>query len=253
MIRRAVPIITLLLCGHVMAENRVDTLQDTSEVQDAVIYSWEECNGEVSGENCRRYNGGKVVNIGVGKSAGIKENRVLFRLPGWNDTLPDSSIFKVYCYTELDTVDRRLFLYPLTRPFFEGSENAYALGDYPDPDSGATWLHAYLDDGDTDSVLWTEAGGDYVTSVACTTTITGTGQYFAFTGFDRILNYWDTSGACGGFILINENASPSSSSLKVIKSSESGSGYAPLALLYYSDRSPLRRGRVARLLSENPK
>ncbi|MFH1688573.1 MAG: hypothetical protein ABIE70_13770 [bacterium] len=213
----------------------VDTLRDTSQVQDAVIYSWESCNPEVYGEDCRRYNGGGLINMGVGKSGGIAEIRALFALPGWNDTVPDSAELLVYCHVESDTVDRELYLYPVTTQFYEGTESAFWLGNYPDPDSGVTWHHAWLDDGDHDSLNWTTAGGDYTTGVACTTLITGTGAYFSFGHFERILNYWDTSGNDFGFIIINANAVPSSTSKKVIKSSEAGSGYAPLVIMYQSE------------------
>ena len=221
----------------------VDTLRDTIDVQDCVIYSWEWCNPEIFNEDCRRYNGGGLINMGVGKSSGIAENRILFMLPGWNDTIPDSAELKVYCSAETDTLDRKLYLYPVTSQFYEGNELAYALGDYPDPDSGATWYHAYLDDGDNDSLNWTTVGGDYTTSVACTTTITGIGDYHSFDHFERILNYWDTSGNDYGFIIINANEDPSIFSRKVIKSSEAGTGYAPLVVMYTGESSgrPVRR------------
>ncbi len=211
---------------------------------DAVIYSWSDCNGEVTGEDCRRYNGGGVYNMGVGLLGSAQDRRILFRLTGWDGVVPDSSEFKVYCYVQSSILQRRIFLYPLTTPFIAGNEAAYGLGDYPNPDSGVTWLHRYLDTGDGDSLLWNNAGGDYTTMVACTTMINGTGQYFSFRNFNRILTYWDTGGANYGFILINQNELPVNLSAKILKSSESGPGYYPLLLLYTGDSvttSPRRR------------
>ncbi len=246
-------IIFVVFASTGMVSARVDTLKDTSDVEDCLIYSYENCDGEETGENCRRFNGGGVSNMGVGNDGFTDEKRVLFKLPGWNDTIPDSSELKVYCYIQGSILPRKLFLYPLTREFFESNENRHNLGYYPDPDSGATWLHAYLDVGDGDSVSWTSAGGDYTTGVACTTNITGTGQYFTMRNFNRILNYWDTSGTNYGFILINENDNPTINSQKIIKSSETGPGYYPLVLLYTADScaKTVRRSQVIRSLLRN--
>ncbi len=246
-------IIFVVFASTGMVSARVDTLKDSIDVEDCLIYSYENCDAEETGENCRRFNGGSVLNMGVGNYGSAAEKRVLFKLPGWNDTIPDSSELKVYCYIQSSIVPRRLFVYPLTRQFFEGNENRHNLGFYPDPDSGATWLHAYLDVGDGDSVSWTSAGGDYNTGVACTTTINDAGRYFTFTGFNRILTYWDTSGSNYGFIIINENNDPPFNSQKIIKSSESGSRYYPLVLLYTADSSAqsVRRSQVIRSLLRN--
>ncbi len=235
----------LLLCSQVVL-GAADTLRDTSDIDDAFIYSWEGCNPEVYGEDCRRYNAGGVINATVGKTAGIKWSRLLCALPGWDGEVPDSAVFKVYCKYETDALDRRIMAYPLTRAFVEGTEFDYVIGNYPNPDSGATWLHAYLDDGDGDSLLWSTAGGDYTTAIACTTTITGTGQYFSFDHFRRLLNYFDTSGNNHGFILINEDAAPSSSSGKVLRASEGEASTQPLLILYEYEASgtPKRRGRL---------
>jgi len=240
-------LVAIMLLAAPTAWGVVDTLKDTSEVVDCFIYSWESCNPEEFGEDCRRFNAGGIAGAPVGKTAGIQERRMLFALPGWNDTIPDSSELLVYCFFETDTVDRRIFLYPLTRQFYEGSEVDYNLGNYPDPDSGATWLHAYLDDGDADSVMWTTSGGDYTTAVACTTMVTNIGEYFSFRDFNRILTYWDTSGSAYGFILINENATPTFTSSKAIKSSESSTSTQPMVLLYSAEESDglYRRRRCA--------
>jgi hypothetical protein len=228
---------------------RVDTLKDTLDVEDCLIYSNSNCDPEETGEDCQRFNGGNVVNVGVGMYGSSAERRVLFMLPGWNDTIPDSSELMVYCYIQSSILSRYLIAYPLTQEIFEGSENRHNLGYYPDPDSGATWLHAYLDDGDADSVNWTTPGGDYTTAVACSVHITGTGQYFTMKNFNRILIYWDTSGTNYGFILVNDNNPPAANSQKVIKSSESGSGYWPLLLLYTADEArPFRRPRMVKSL-----
>lgn len=224
----------------------VDTLKGASDVGDCVIYSWEACNSEVSGEDCRRYNGGGITTMGAGKSDISKEKRSLLFLPGWNDTLPDSSRFGIYCKLETDAADRKIFLYPLTTQTFVGTENSYNIGDYPDPDSGATWNHAYLDVGDGDSVNWSSSGGDYTTDVACTTLVTGTSQYFFFESFNRILNYWDTSGTNYGFVLENENVFPAQTSLKTFRTTDGPDSTMPLAVLYYPDSSQtnLRRRRI---------
>ena len=228
---------------------RVDTLRDTSDVEDCLLYSYSNCDAEVFDEDCLRYNGGRVINMGVGNIGCCDEVRVIFKLPGWNDTIPDSSELKLYCYIQSSILSRHLIAYPLTRETFEGSENTHNIGDYPDPDSGATWLHAYLDVGDGDSVSWNNAGGDYNTAVACTVNITGTGQYYTMRNFNRILNYWDTSGNNYGFILINGNAISPGNSRKIIKSSESGPGYYPLVLMYTADSTQaVRRSQTVRSL-----
>lgn len=227
----------------------VDTLKGTSDMVDAVVYSWSDCNGEISGENCLRYNGGGVYNMGVGLLGSSQDRRVLVHVPGWDGSLPDSSEFKVYCYVQSGILQRRIFLYPLTSPFIVGNESAYGLGDYPDPDSGVTWLHRYLDAGDADSLSWDTPGGDFTTAVACTTTISGTGQYFSFRNFNRILEYWDTTGANFGFILVNENDYPYSLSAKILKSSEAGPGYYPLLILYTADTISTGTSRRRRIVS----
>ena len=233
-------------------EARVDTLKDTSDIEDCLLYSYTNCDPEVYEEDCRRFNGGRVINMGVGNVGCCDEKRVVFKLPGWNDTIPDSSELKVYCYIQNGILPRQLIAYPLIRETFEGSENTHNLGDYPDPDSGATWLHAYLDVGDGDSVSWTSAGGDYTTAVACSVNITGTGQYYTMRNFNRMLTYWDTSGANYGFMLVNSNDQPVNVSRKVIKSSESGVGYYPLVLLYTADTTQvMRRSKTVRALLRN--
>ena len=212
----------------------IDTLKDTSEVYDCRIYSWENCVGELGDEDCRRYNSGGLVYISVGNLGASQETRALFMLPGWNDILPDSSEFQVYCYLEESTTDYTVVMYPVTTQWYEGEEAAYGMGDYPNPDSGATWYHAYLDVGDADSVSWNLSGGDFASGVACSTTITGTGSYFSFKNFNRILNYWDTSGTNYGFLLINYSAFFNSG--KLFRSSEyTTDPYQPLAILFYPD------------------
>jgi hypothetical protein len=134
-------------------------------------------------------------------------------------------------------------LYPVISRFFEGTEAAFNVGDYPDPDSGATWYHSWLDVGDNDSSTWSTAGGDYATDVVCTMTVTDTGQYFAFEHFNRILDYWDTSGNNYGIILVNENAFPGNTSMKSFEASEGDSAKEPLVVLYYSDTRRLWRRR----------
>lgn len=244
--------VVALIVGATTVSARVDTLKDTSDVEDCLIYSYSNCDPEVSGEDCQRFNGGRVINMGVGNGGCCDELRVVFKLPGWNDTIPDSSELKVYCYIENGVLPRWLIAYPLTRETFEGNENNHNLGDYPNPDSGATWLHAYLDVGDGDSVSWTSAGGDYNTAVACSVSVTGTGQYFKMKNFNRMLTYWDTSGANYGFMLINDNQFPVNSSRKVIKSSESGARYYPLVLLYTADSTQaMRRSKTVRSLLRN--
>lgn len=234
-------VLAFLIVGDVTA--RVDTLSDTSEVRDCVVYSYENCNSDVEGEDCRRYNGGGVTNMGVGSSGPSRSRRVLMQFPGWNGVMPDSSDVKVFCINENDSLDRRVFLYPLTSRFFEGSEAAYTVGDYPETDSGATWLHSWLDVGDGDSALWSSPGGDYTTAVACTAVFATLQIYQTFSHFNRILNYWDTSGSSHGIVLINENAFPANMAAKVIKSSESSPEYAPLLVLYYPDTLMVTRRR----------
>ena len=169
-------------------------------------------------------------------------------LPGWDGILPDSSELKIFCYVQLSIILRKLIIYPLSASFFEGDEDAYGIGNYPNPDSGVTWNHRWLDTGDADSLNWTSPGGDYLTGVSCTTLVNGTNQYFSFNNFNRILNYWDTSDANYGLIIINENSDPPNLSCKVIKSSEAGTGYYPLLILFTTDSSAIEPARRRRLL-----
>lgn len=227
----------------------VDTLKGTWDIEDCIIYSWENCNSEITGEDCRRYNAGSITNLQVGISGTNRERRALFILPGWNGTMPDSSKLLLYHKGGADTVARKIFLYPVTTQFFEGTELAYNLGDYPDPDSGATWNHAWLDVGDGDSSNWSSSGGDYTTGVSCTLLVNDTGTYLTFDDFNRILNYWDTSGNDYGFILINENVFPSKTSLKTFGTTEGDSSKAPVVILYYRDEAAvMRRCRVVKFM-----
>ena len=235
-----------LMCASGFSAVVVDTLKGTSDVQDCAIYSYADCDAEASGENCQRYNGGNVYNLGTGYTATDERRRTLIMLPGWDGTVPDSSEFKVYCKLERDTQDRTMLLYPVTTRWYEGEEVQNGVGDYPDPDSGATWLHAYLDVGDGDSVNWTSGGGDYITDIACSTIVTDTGQYFTFRNFNRILNYWDTSGSNYGFILMMANEFPVNYSDKVIRSTKYADNTTPIAIIYNTgpDAQPSRRRRM---------
>ena len=229
------------LCSYAV----VDTLKSSSEIEDVLIYNYEDCLSETQGEDCRRFNAGGTTNLSVG-TTNLDKKRVFFQFPGWNDTLPDSSKLMLYCKGESDTLDRTLFCYPVTRQWYEGTEVAFNVGDYPDPDSGVTWNHAYLDDGDADSVNWTSPGGDYVTDVACTLVVTNTGQYFSVDNFNRILNYWDTSGTNYGCIIINQDVFPTKTSMKTFESSEGAGNQLPLLVLYYptTDSHSHRRRRI---------
>ncbi len=229
----------------------VDTLKGTSDIEDCTIYSWANCNSEITGEDCRRYNSGSITSLQVGVSGVSTERRTLLSLPGWDRTMPDSSKLLLYCKGEADGVDRKIFLYPVTTQFYEGTELSYNLGDYPDPDSGATWNHAWLDVGDGDSSVWSSAGGDYTTAIACTVTVTDTGQYFAFGDFNRILNYWDTSGSAYGLILINENAFPGNTTMKTFNATEGDSASGPLVILYYGGAAVSWRLRMIKSLGKN--
>lgn len=247
--RTILTIICLLITAGLPASAAVDTLKGPSQIEDCVIYSYENCNPEILGENCRRYNAGGIINLGIGTTGPMRERRALFRLPAWDGTIPDSARFDLFCYVESDTIDRKLLLYPLATPFFEGCERAYNLGGYPQDDSGATWLHAYLDVGEPDSLVWTSPGADFTTAVACTTVVDGPGRYCSFRHFNRILQYWDSTGKNFGFIVVNENAEPSSKTNKVVKSSEAALDIAPRLILYLPHGSvSQRRAHVARSL-----
>ncbi len=221
----------------------VDTLKGPQHIEDCVIYSWAGCNAEVFGEDCRRYNAGAVTSLPIGSVALGRERRALLRLPGWNGIIPDSSQLVLYRYAQADHLDRRLFLYPVTRRFFEGTEVAYNLGDYPDPDSGATWNHAWLDVGDGDSSGWSVPGGDYDTTTACTMLVTDTNQYSICRTFNRILHYWDSTGDAFGVILVNENQFPANSSSKTFGAAEGDTLGTPRVILFYPDSSIRRRRR----------
>ncbi|MDF1544478.1 MAG: hypothetical protein P1R58_05180 [bacterium] len=225
-------LVLLFLILYCPARGMVDTLRDTSEINDALIFDYENCTSELQGEDCRRFNGGKVINLGVGTVSVGAQRRALFSWPGWDGSVPDSAFFEVYISSENDTQDRKLFVYPLTTAFIEGTESTYGIGNYPDPDSGVTWNHAWLDDGDSDSLNWSSAGSDFTTAIACTTVVTQAGQYFRFDNFERIIQYWDSTGNDYGVVLVNENAFPGNSTAKVIKSSEAGAPWGPLLILY---------------------
>jgi hypothetical protein len=237
--------LTALVCSALAA---VDTLKGTSDIEDCIIYSWADCNSEIYDEDCRRYNAGSITNLQVGVSGAARERRALLKLPGWDETMPDSSKLLLYHKGGADTADRKIFLYPVTTQFYEGSELSYNLGDYPDPDSGATWYHAWLDVGDGDSSNWSSSGGDYTTAVACTLLVNDTGTYLSFDDFNRILNYWDTSGNAYGFILINENAFPGNTSMKTFGTTEGDSSKVPMVILYYHDEAVSRRLRMIKSL-----
>lgn len=236
---------TALAC---IAPAAVDTLKGTLDVEDCIIYSWADCNSEIYDEDCRRYNAGSITNLQVGISGPGWERRALLKLPGWDEKMPDSSKLLLYLKGEADATDRRIFLYPVTTPFFEGSELSWNLGDYPDPDSGATWYHAWLDVGDGDSSNWSSSGGDYTTAVACTLWANDTGVYLSFDGFNSILNYWDTSGNAYGFILINENAFPANTSMKNFGTTEGDISKVPMVILYYPGEAISRRLRMIKSL-----
>ncbi len=235
-------VLLFLLRWSPCAGVHVDTLKSTSEIKDAVIYSFEGCVAEVSGEDCRRYNAGGIPNLYAGLSGQGRERRSLLRFPGWDGSIPDSAELYLYCWYEYDNVDRRIFAYPVTRRFHAGTEAMYNAGDYPDPDSGVTWYHAWLDVGDTDSLNWTSPGGDYTTAVACTMIVTGTEQYFVVPRFERLLAYFDSTGLDPAIILINENAFPGNYSEKLFKSTEY-SVNNPLLLLYTTVPDDARRRR----------
>ena len=237
--------LTALACSSPAA---VDTLKGTSDIEDCIIYSYANCNDEIQGEDCRRYNAGSITNLQVGISGVGAERRALLKIPGWDETIPDSSKLMLYLKGEVDATDRKIFLYPVTTPFFEGSELSWNLGNYPDPDSGATWYHAWLDVGDGDSSNWSSPGGDYTTAIACTLLANDTGTYLSFDGFNRILNYWDTSGNNYGFILINQNVFPVNTSMKNFGTTEGDSSKVPMVLLYYHGEEISRRLRMIKSL-----
>lgn len=244
----AAMVATVLACD---GRSAVDTLRDTTEIEDCSIYAFSNCNPEVFGEECRRYNSGGTTSLTCGNTRTDNLRRILLAVPGYDGNPPDSAELLLYCHSESDTLDRRLFVYPLTRLFCEGSEAAFGIGDYPNPDSGATWNHAWLDDGDHDSLVWFNPGGDYTTAVACTAIVSGTGGYYGFSHFERLLAYWDSSGHNYGAVVVNENAEPAGTSNKTFWSSESATNQ-PLILLYYPDSSmSIRRRRAAASLLVN--
>jgi hypothetical protein len=221
-----------------------DTLKGTADIQDAQIYNWESCNPEVYGENCLRYNSGGIITFSIGNWSKTQGYRTLMWFPGWNDTLPDSAKLLLYCKYQSDNEGRNIFIYPVTKITFEGTEADYGIGNYPDPDSGVTWNHAWLDIGVPCSLSWTNPGGDYTVAIADTISITGTDQYFQSINFKHILTYWDTSGQNYGVILINQDALPSETSAKVFGSSENISSQQPLLILWYHNPQNNRRRKI---------
>lgn len=229
-----VTITLLLLLSSEPASARVDTLRGTANIADATLYGFPNCDPELQSEDCRRFNTGSVPRLRVGSSE-IDDHRAVMRFPGLGSQMPDSAVLMLYCTDEADTENRRLFIYPLTRRFFEGAELRLAIGDYPSPDSGVTWNHAFLDTGDRDSLRWTTPGGDFTTAVACTLTVTGSGSYQRAAHFDRLIEWWDTTGHDPGIILINENAFPANTAIKYFGSTEDIATHAPILILYYPD------------------
>jgi hypothetical protein len=161
-----------------------DTLKGTADIQDCIIYSYQNCNDEITGEDCRRYNAGSITNLQVG-STSAGDRRAIIYFPGWNDSLPDSAQLQLYLKGWADEEWRNIFIYPLTKQGFEGSELSYNLGDYPNPDSGATWNHASLDVGVPCSLSWTSPGADYITTIADTIAVQDQEGYH--TSFNYIL------------------------------------------------------------------
>jgi hypothetical protein len=229
----------------------VDTLRGTADIADAMLIGYTNCVGEISDEDCRRFNTGGASWLSSGTVGIGQESRTVIALPGWNGIVPDSARLELYCFREGDTVDRRVMAYPLTTPFIEGTELDYGVGNYPDPDSGVTWYHAYLDVGDGDSLNWSTAGGDYTTVVACTAIVADTSGWVVFSHFERLLALWDSTGMAYGCILINENAFPVNSTQKSFYSSESATGLGPRVVLYRSDglRGSMRRRQAAAMLN----
>jgi len=216
------------------SEARVDTIKGAANVEDALIYGYPTCDPEAYLEDCRRYNAGGVGRLSVGED-GIDECRGLISLPGWDGLMPDSSTLLLYCCEEADAADRRVFLYPLSRSFIVGTENVNDVGAYPVSDSGVTWNHAWLDIGDADSLLWDNPGGDFQLAPACTTVVTSSGAVCAFRGFNRVLQYWDTTAGPNAVILIGAQEFPVNTSRKTFVSTEGVAAYRPALLLYHTD------------------
>ncbi len=175
------------------------------------------------------------------------ERRAVIALIDFDGDLPDSARLELYCFREGDAADRRVFAYPLTAPFVEGTEFDYGYGNYPDPDSGVTWYHSYIDVGDADSSLWGEAGGDFTTAIACTAIVSDTDCWVGFDHFERMLAWWDSTGMPYGCILVNENVFPTNTTQKSFYASESSGGLGPRVVLYYRDAGATdwRRRRAA--------
>ena len=210
----------------------VDTLRGETEIEDATLYGYEDCDYERSGEDCRRYNAGSTLVLRAGNDD-LKGHVAVMRFPTLAGDPPDSAALMLYCTLEKDTLDRRLFAFPLIRDFVEGTESRFEAGAYPTSDSGVTWYHAYLDINDLDSLNWTTPGGDYTTAVACTATVTDSDAWCRFANFERLLQFWDTSGYTPGICIVNEKTFPVNSSLKVMASTENGSEIRPMLLRYY--------------------
>ena len=218
---------------------RIDTLRGPSQIEDATIYGYLTCDGEISGEDCRRYNTGNCLYFSVG-TQGTGNHRAVLRFPGWDGVVPDSSVLELFCELEDEGADRRIFLYPLTRRFVEGVEG-FGAGGIP-ADSGVTWNHAWLAHGRGDSLSWTSPGGDFTAAVACTLIAADSGKYQRVAGFNRMLAYWDSTGSDPGVILIGENVFPANTAKKTFTSAEGAGDRAPRLLLYYPG-APVAAGR----------
>jgi hypothetical protein len=240
-----------MLAANGLAE--VDTLRGQTNISDAMLFGYDDCVSEISGEDCRRFNSGGSVWFSCGTVGIGEDRRTAVAVPGWDGMVPDSARLEVYCFREGDAADRRILLYPLTTPFYEGTELDYGVGNYPEPDSGVTWYHAYLDVGDTDSLAWLSAGGDYSMAVACTAIVSDTDTWAGFDHFERILAWWDSTGTNYGCLLINENTFPTNTTQKSFYSSESATGLGPRVILYYNEDAtmPIRRRRVMLRLMTN--
>ncbi len=233
MIRFAATIATVLVLILARpALSFVDTLRGESEIEDATLYGYTNCDLERQFEDCRRYNSGSAPALKIG-NADLGSHVAVMRFPTLAGDMPDSAALLLYCVEERDTVDRRLFAYPLVRDFIEGDESMNYIGNYPKPDSGVTWRHAYLDVGDLDSLNWTQPGGDYTIAVACTAVVSDTDAWCRFGNFERLLQFWDTSGYFPGICIVNENVFPINNSLKTMATTEEQSEVRPILLRYY--------------------
>lgn len=194
--------------------NVQDTVQG-EDIWDAMIFGEESCDGELEGEDCRKYNHGGKTWAAAGNWTYGKTRTLIRDASGKAIANLDSAHFGIYVHDVHDDNSRNLVIYAVSdslSPWIEGKEYA-EQNAYPRDSCGVTWIHTQLDSNDLGSCdeEWEEAGGTYRTAIACTIAVTSAGQWYWATDFIRLMNYIDTAisyeywDVAGGYIIKVDN------------------------------------------------